>query len=385
MNLSRVCVALVLFNLAAATMRLAAQPSPPPPLPPAPAAGGAGENSVKSAEGGAGPLIQFDQKEYNWGKVESGEFVKHVFTVTNTGTQTLEITRVHPSCGCTTAGDWTKRIEPGQSGVIPIQFNSAGKSGPITKTIDITSNAKDHPRETLFIRGTVWKSIEVTPQMPVINLVADATNSPSTSVRITTQADQPVEISDPVSSSKSFTAELLTNTPGKEYKLIVTVLPPFAVGSPTATIDLKTSLPSTPILSVKVMATIQPEIQVSPPQLRLGTLPNVWTTNHSIFIRGNGAAPVTLSDPECSDPRVHAQLSPVGVAGMYNLQVALPPNYQIEPGQPVEISVKSNNPRHPIVQVPLVQYARGAAAASPAYSSLPVHGVQAIPPAAGHP
>jgi hypothetical protein len=328
-----------------------------------------------------GPIIEFDRKDYNWGKVESGDVVKHVFVVSNAGTEMLVISNVHPSCGCTTAGAWTTNIEPGKTGSIPVQFNSARFSGPttITKTVEVFSNARNHPRETLFLRGLSRRTIEATPPNPVINVVTGTTSNVSTTVRLTCQGEQPIELSDPVLSSKSFTAELQTVTPGKEYKLVVTALPPFAVGSPSTTVHLKTTSLTAPNFDLNVVASIQPEIQVSPPQLRLGALPNVWTTNRGVFVHGNGPAKLTLSDPECSDPRVHVQLNPIGVQSMYNLLVALPPSYQIEPGKPVEITLKSDNTNMPIVKVPVVQFSRGA------YSSLPGRVSHPASPAVGHP
>src|SRR5208282_1266242 len=116
-------------------------------------------------------------------------------------------------------------------------------------------------------------------------------------VRLTCQGEQPIELSDPVPSSKSFTAELQTVTPGKEYKLVVTALPPFTVGSASLTVSLKTTLSTATNFDLSLVASVQPEIQVSPPQLRLGALPNVWTTNRGVFIRGNGPAKLALSDP----------------------------------------------------------------------------------------
>lgn len=361
MSLSQACVALVLLNLTAGAVRLAAQAAPPSP-----------PGTSASASPAPGPMIEFTEKDYNWGKVEAGEVVKHVFIVSNAGTANLLISNVHPSCGCTTAGDWTKTpIEPGKTGTIPVQFNSArySSSVPLTKAIDVYSNAKNHPHDTVFLRGLVHKSIEVTPPSPIISVVADSTNNVSTTVHITCQADQAVELSDAVSSSKSFAADLQTVKPGKEYKLVITALPPFVVGSSTAAITLKTTLSNTPTLDVNVIANIQPEIQVSPPQLRIGILPNVWTTNRGVFVRGNGPSALTLSDPESSDPRIQVRLNPIGVQGMYNLLVALPPNYQVEAGHPVEISVKSNNPRMPVVKIPVVQFARGTGT----YSGLPAH------------
>ncbi|MGO8700655.1 MAG: DUF1573 domain-containing protein [Limisphaerales bacterium] len=377
MSRSQASVALILCGLTIGPSRLTAQPGPPSP----PAAAIPAQASPAPQSASAGPLIEFDQKDYNWGKVESGDLVKHVFTVSNAGTGTLIISNVHPSCGCTTAGAWTTNIEAGKTGSLPIQFNSARYSSPslITKTIEVFSNAKNHPRETLFLRGIARRSIEANPPTPIINVVAGTTSNVSTTVRLTCQSTQPVELSNPVSSSKSFAAELETVTPGKEYKLVVTALPPFAIGSVSTTVSLKTTLITATNFDLNVVASVQPEIQVSPPQLRLGALPSVWTTNRGVFIHGNGPARLTLSDPECTDPRIHVQINPIGVQNIYNLLVAFPPNYQIEQGKGVEITVKSDNPRTPIVKVPIVQFMRGS------LSSLPGRATHPAQPPVGNP
>src|SRR5207247_9850118 len=96
-----------------------------PPTPQAPA-----ENKEKET---SGAKIQFADTVYDFGKVNSGEVVKHSFVFTNIGTATLEIKDVRPGCGCTTAGTWDKQIEPGKIGSIPLQFNSANFGGMVMK------------------------------------------------------------------------------------------------------------------------------------------------------------------------------------------------------------------------------------------------------------
>jgi hypothetical protein len=306
----------------------------------------------ETATGGA--MIVFDNKEYNFGRASAGDPVKHTYVVTNTGTAPLEISDVHPSCGCTTAGGWTKSIPPGQTGDIPIQFNSSRYSGSVTKTITVTSNAKNEPRATLVLRGTVWKPIEVQPQTAILNVPADSTNSVSTSVRIIANSDIPVTMSDPTSSSKAFTAELKEMRPGKEYQLLVTALPPFATGNIPATISVKTSLTSTPVLTVTAIASVQQPIQVSPAQLTLNPAMTKWTTNR-VFIHGNGNNALTLEDPQSSDSRLQLQIAALPMKGMYNLLVAVPPGYDIPAGSRVTLSVKSNQPRYPLVTIPVRQ------------------------------
>jgi hypothetical protein len=313
-----------------------------------------------------GPMIEFDARQYDFGKAWAGDFVKHVFVVTNTGTGTLEITNVHTSCGCTQAGEYSKRIEPGQTGTIPIQFNSTHYSGNVGKTIDVYSNAKNQPRVTLSLRGSVRKAIDVNPATAVINVPPDSTNPASASVRIVNQTDSAVTISEPTSSNKAFTSELKTVKLGQEYELIVTVQPPFATGNSPATISLKTSLANFPTLSITAVAAVQQAVQVSPAQITLGSSVGRWTTNR-VFIRGNGNTDLTLQDPQSSDSRIQMQIVPLGTRNMFNLLVAVPPDFEIPPGQRVYVTVKSNHPRYPLLSIPMMQLPRprGMAARSP--------------------
>jgi hypothetical protein len=331
-------------------------------------------------------MIAFDNRQYDFGRASAGEQVKHIYIVTNTGTATLEISDVHPSCGCTTAGGWTRQVAPGQTGTIPIQFNSTHYSGPVTKTITVTSNAKNEPRATLILHGTVWKPIDISPQTAIINVQADSTNSASATVRIVAQTDSPLTISDPTSSSKAFSAELKTVKPGKEYALVISVQPPFSTGNTPATISLKTSLPSTPMLTVTAIASVQQAIQLSPMQITLNPPMEHWTTNR-VFIRGNGNAALALEDPQSSDSRLQLQIVPLGMKNMFNLIVAVPPDFQIPPGQRVELTAKSNQPRYPLLRIPVTQLSRPRALAGqlPAPGFMRQMSTNGGPPAPSHP
>ena len=100
------------------------------------------------------PIIEFDQKEYDFGTIVEGEKIDGVFKVTNKGKTDLIITNVKPSCGCTTP-DWTKgAIAPGASGEIKFNFNSAGRVGKQNKSITVKTNA-EKVTEVIRIKGTV--------------------------------------------------------------------------------------------------------------------------------------------------------------------------------------------------------------------------------------
>src|SRR5437660_5159694 len=47
------------------------------------------------------PVIAFDQKSFDFGKIQFGQTAVHRFKVSNTGQATLHIKEVKAACGCT--------------------------------------------------------------------------------------------------------------------------------------------------------------------------------------------------------------------------------------------------------------------------------------------
>jgi len=113
------------------------------------------------------PGIQFKEPNYDFGTVkeEDGK-VSHVFEFYNTGTSDLVLTNVQASCGCTTP-QWSREpIAPKQKGSITVTYSAAGRPGPFTKTITVTSNAD---KQLLTIKGTVTpKGQKVEDVYPVL-------------------------------------------------------------------------------------------------------------------------------------------------------------------------------------------------------------------------
>ncbi len=98
--------------------------------------------------------ISFKTEEIDYGKVKVGSDGVRVFEFTNTGKAPLVITNVSSSCGCTVPS-WTKDpIAPGAKGKIEVKYDTK-RVGPISKTVTVTSNAKQNPVKGLRIKGEV--------------------------------------------------------------------------------------------------------------------------------------------------------------------------------------------------------------------------------------
>src|ERR1043166_5019037 len=147
------------------------------------------------AAGQAGqPKIAFETNVYDFGKVISGEVVRHDVIFTNIGQATLEILSVHPACGCTTAGQWDKTIEPGKTGRIPLEFNSATFSGTVAKSATVACNDPTQTNITLQFTGSLWKAIEVTPTMASFGIPKEHQTNETRVLRIVNNLEEPITL-----------------------------------------------------------------------------------------------------------------------------------------------------------------------------------------------
>jgi hypothetical protein len=100
-----------------------------------------------------GPVMKFEELEFNFGTIKQGESVTHVFKFKNSGKEPLLINNAVGSCGCTVPEYPKEPIRPNGSGEIKVTFNSAGKSGPQDKTVTITYDTDKSI--VLHMKGTV--------------------------------------------------------------------------------------------------------------------------------------------------------------------------------------------------------------------------------------
>jgi mono/diheme cytochrome c family protein len=87
------------------------------------------------------------------------------FNFTNVSSGNVAIMNVHPSCGCTTAQlpplPWI--LAPGANGQIPITVNIAGKSGTLSKYVDVSTD-----------KGSKRLNLRITILPPVVPAMTDA-------------------------------------------------------------------------------------------------------------------------------------------------------------------------------------------------------------------
>jgi hypothetical protein len=91
---------------------------------------------------------------YDFGAVIEGEKVTYNYRFTNTGKHPLVVASAWASCGCTVPEKPEEPVQPGETGILKVVFNTQGKKGPANKTIRVESNAYP-PFPTLLLKGVV--------------------------------------------------------------------------------------------------------------------------------------------------------------------------------------------------------------------------------------
>jgi hypothetical protein len=328
-----------------------------------------------------GPRIKFDQETFDAGKVPPGQAISHTFIFTNVGNQILEVTKVTPGCGCTVPGTWTKTVEPGKTGTIPIQVNvNAAWNGMMTKTISVESNDKSKPGpSTINMQFTVWKPFDINKQYVYMNVPAETTTDWKEAVRVHNNTTEPLSIYEAQSSSPAIGVELKTNEIGKDYEVVVSAKAPFKQGNnPSGQITFKTTATNMTTVNIGVTAAIMPVMRVTPPLIVLDAAPLTNVVQRPVNIEYLGAQPIQVSNAVFSAKGVDVQLSGPNPGKQFIVTLSFPPGFDAN-GRNMELTLNTSSAQMPVVKVAVTQPGHpthpvipGKSAASPPQAGLQI-------------
>ena len=114
---------------------------------------------------GAQPKLEIvGGSKFDLGSVYRGVLATQHVTLKNRGTETLLISRVDVSCGCTGTMVSNDHIAPGDTGSLLITFNSKNFRGKVHKTLTVNSNDPAQPQALIQFEGIVVEEVVVTPE-----------------------------------------------------------------------------------------------------------------------------------------------------------------------------------------------------------------------------
>lgn len=107
----------------------------------------------RDADSGKFPTITFEESQFDFGTIDNGTHVEHLFKFKNTGEAPLMIVDAKSSCGCTVPEYTREPIAPGKEGELLVKFDGSGQN-QVSKTITLITNT-EAGTETLIIKAFV--------------------------------------------------------------------------------------------------------------------------------------------------------------------------------------------------------------------------------------
>jgi hypothetical protein len=314
-----------------------------------------GSTSFAAPVDAGAPRIEFASTNLDISRVAAGWVTNYDFVFTNTGNQTLEITEVQPTCGCTMAGKWDPRVEPGQAGHIPIRFTASYVGGEISKTIIVYCNDPARTNVVLHINGSIWEPVEVKPVYLMFGANSDRVTNETQVVRIINNSDEPLTVSNPKSTDPSYKAELKTIKPGREFELQVTLTPPLTPGNYNVQITAETSSTILPVIHITVFAAVSGAVMATPAQIALPAKLSPTGTVFSVTIKNDGIKPLPLPEARINDSRVGVKVQETRPGREFVVTATFPRGFTANPDQHIELQVKTSHPQFPVLKIPIYQ------------------------------
>lgn len=321
--------------------------------PAAVAASAATPTQTAAASAGAGPQLTAERPSHDFGTVAQGTVVRHEFRVTNTGREGLEIRNVDSSCGCTTVGSWPKALQPGESGTIAVQLDTAQFVGPIVKVITVTST--DPRQETVLeLKANVWTPVVISHPVLVFPPATDPSAPATRTVTLRSEIEEPLTLSEPVSENPAFTARLREIAPGKSFELNVTTVPPLPEGTQTGKITMKSTSEKVPVVSVQAVATVLPPIQTAPAEFPFQTAKLAAPEKRYAVVLNRRNFDLQVTDVTTNAPGVTVSTTMSDDGKQFTAALSFPAGFELRPGDKYWLRGKTNHPKLPTFEIPIV-------------------------------
>ena len=269
------------------------------------------------------PHIAFDALHHDFGKIGGDTKVSHRFKVSNQGDANLNISRLNPSCGCTSTvlGKWT--LGPGESTEIEVTFNPAGFRGLSRKSIQVVSDDPKSPTQTLTFEAEVVR--EIMPSTESVFFQDLLRSVPrKASVKLESGNGKPVQVTH-VKAGDAPWLHFATRQQGLDAWVDITldghkVPAGKQLGADVATVH--TSNPRVPTVNLTIQWEMRPSVSIDP--VRVAWVdPAGQELSTTVTLKQVDNKPFRILAARTSNPLLKVDPGPKGAAAIHKLQVQL--------------------------------------------------------------
>ena len=244
----------------------------------------------------------FEDLAHDFGSVPRGPMVTHQYRLTNNTGQTVRITSVRVSCGCTSATALQGTLAPGQSTAVLAQMDTTRFIGPKTVTIYVQFDQPRWEEVRLSITANSRTDIAIVPESLAFGPVSRGSHvARQTSVTLS-GGTQLVS----VAAESNYVQLTAKGTQGNgvdsTYEITATLRPDTPVGKWFTDVWLNTNNPATPRIRVPLTVDVEPALNLSPATAAFGAVTTGAETERRVILRG--PQPFKVKEVKGTDDRV---------------------------------------------------------------------------------
>lgn len=293
------------------------------------------------------------------GNVAKGEKIAHDFIIRNDGDAPLEITQVHPACGCTVV-EFDKTIAPGKTGKVHAVLDTSTFNGAISKGVSVFTNDTDTPQIELTVRAKVEPFIAVKPGYARYLTVQGEPlegNIPQTVWATDGAPFDIVKVDSPypflkVSFREAKEEERRAEAEGKQWKIEMTLTNDARVGALAEHVTVHTTHPKQKIVQIPVTGFVRPVMAVTPAVADFGRIELKEPLKRSLNVRNFASEKIMITGIEGAPKGIEAKLEPLEDGREYQVRLTLSPELAKGPFNG-KISLRTDSPKIPVIEVEL--------------------------------
>ena len=297
---------------------------------------------LSRAEGEARLVI--DNPVHDFGDVNQGVFVRHVFPFRNAGEGDVRIGGVRAPCGCTAAV---------ASGAIAVSFDTARFQGQKTKTVFVSTTDPMHPVWELTLTGHVMPRVAADP--PVLYLGRIRPGAGATGeIHVLSTSGESIEVADAAVENPVLDVAVVQFSNGDKAarRVLVRVPPGMLSGRFNDRLRITMTSPEPLQLDVPIFGNVEGDLLVEPPQVMFGSAVGGPEGTRELRVHNSGLEPISISQVRVPDFPLDYSVSTIHVGYEYRVVLRLThPTAGLK--QRGDLHIYTTHPEEPELIVPL--------------------------------
>lgn len=245
----------------------------------------------------------FSETEHDFRTVGRGTTAEHYFKFQNLYEESVHVSAVRSSCGCTTPTVSKDTLATHETGAIVAKFNTSTFIGSKAATITIVFDQPFYAEVQLQVRGNIRTDITFDP--PEMDFGETKVGETKTrSIKITHRGNSQWRIQDVRSHCSDLAVKLSApqTKPGiVEYEMQVRMKESMSEGDIHEQLTLVTNDSQFPTIEMSVAGRVRSTVSVSPAAVSLGISTPGQTTSKRLLVRAD--EPFEIREVRCADKR----------------------------------------------------------------------------------